>query len=172
MLKIFITNIIAFFLSACTTHSPQAPLKTVDKVDIKRYMGKWIEIARYENSFEEGCLGASAEYKPTKKGIEVTNRCYDEKGALISEAKGKAYATDSSNAKLKVSFFWPFYGNYQVIMLADDYSYAVVGEPKRKYLWILARSKQLTEDQKEFILQQLPSFGYDPTKLYWTEVRP
>jgi len=172
MLKNFIASTIALILSACSTHAPQAPLKTVDKVDIGRYMGKWIEIARYENRFEKGCFGALAEYKPTKKGLEVINRCYDENGTLINEAKGKAYATDASNAKLKVSFFGPFYGDYQIIMLADDYSYAVVGEPKRKYLWILARSKELTQEQKNFILKELPKFGYDPKKLYWTKVRP
>lgn len=171
-LQLFIYGItFSFLLTACSS-MPKTPLKTVNQVDMNRYLGKWIEIARYENSFEKGCYGASAQYALTQDSISVVNRCYDKNGTLINEALGDAYVADSSNAKLKVTFFWPFYGDYQIIMLGDDYSYSVVGEPSRKYLWILSRSKQLKTQQKEEILKQLPAFGYDPAKLYWTEVRP
>jgi apolipoprotein D and lipocalin family protein len=152
--------------------SPQSPLPTVSSLDLQRYGGKWIEIARYENRFEEGCAGASADYTLSEGKIGVLNRCYDANGTLIGEAKGKAYATDPSNTKLKVTFFWPFYGDYQVIMLADDYRYSVVGEPSRNYLWILSRHPKLCDQDKHRILSELPRLGYDPTKLYWTTVQP
>lgn len=153
--------------TGCTTQ-PQPKLPTVEKIDLERYSGKWIEIARYENRFEIGCAGASADYTLNGDKIDVHNRCYDEKGVLSGEAHGKAYTTDSSNSKLKVSFFWPFYGDYQVIMLAKDYRYSVVGEPTRKYLWILSRTPKLPNEDKDRIISELPLFGYDPSKLYWT----
>ena len=160
-----------FALSGCSTSS-HPPLQTVKALDPERYSGTWIEIARYENRFEKGCAGASAEYKIENDRIHVTNRCFDATNTKIGEAKGKAHATDATNSKLKVTFFWPFYGDYQVIMLSDDYRYSVVGDPERKYLWILSRTKELKESDKEFILSSLPNFGYDPSKLYWTTARP
>lgn len=160
----------ALVFTGCSTTYP--PLPTVSSLNLERYGGKWIEIARYENRFETGCTGASADYTLNEGKIEVLNRCYDATGAQSGEAHGKAYATDLSNAKLKVSFFWPFYGDYQVIMLADDYRYSVVGEPSRKYLWILSRNPKLSDEDNHRILSELPRLGYDPSKLYWTTVQP
>ncbi|MBD3808988.1 MAG: lipocalin family protein [Sulfuricurvum sp.] len=160
----------ALFLTGCSAKYP--PLPTVSSLDLERYGGKWIEIARYENRFEQGCAGASADYTLKDGKIGVLNRCYDEKGSLTGEANGEAYATDTSNTKLKVTFFWPFYGDYHVIMLADDYRYSVVGEPSRRYLWILSRNPKLSDDDKHRILTELPQLGYNPSKLYWTTVQP
>lgn len=160
-----------FIISGCSQKSSIA-LPVVEKVEVARYMGRWIEIARYENRFEKGCLGATADYSIKKDTIDVLNQCYDDKATLINQAHGHAYATDASNAKLRVSFFWPFYGDYQIIMLADDYRFSVVGEPSRNYLWILSRTQELAEKDKQWILQKLPAFGYDATKLYWTPIRP
>lgn len=159
------------YFSGCSTQK-LPPLQTVSTVDINQYSGKWIEIARYENRFEKGCFGATADYTLEDKSIKVINRCYDAKGILTGDAIGKAYPIDDTNAKLKVTFFWPFYGDYQVIMLADDYRYSVVGDPSRKYLWILSRDKVLSESDKKNILATLPTFGYDPSKLYWTTIQP
>ena len=164
-LYLLVSALILF--TGCATQ-PQPKLPTVEKIDLERYGGKWIEIARYENRFEQGCAGASADYTLNNGKIDVLNRCFDEKGTLIGEAHGKAHATDSSNSKLKVSFFWPFYGDYQVIMLSKDYRYSVVGEPSRKYLWILSRNPKLSDEDKHRIISELPRFGYDPSKLYWT----
>lgn len=159
---------LAFLLITGCATQPHPPLQTVKKLDINRYSGQWIEIARYENRFELGCAGASALYTINDGKIDIINRCYDEQGLLRGEANGKAHPTDTSNSKLKVSFFWPFYGDYQVIMLADDYRYSVVGEPSRKYLWILSRTPNLSDEDKNHILNELPHVGYDSSKLYWT----
>lgn len=167
MKKICLLIGILLTLSGCSI-STYPPLQTVKSVNPEHYSGTWIEIARYENRFEKGCTGASAEYTLEHDHINVTNRCFDATNTMINEAKGKAYAIDTTNSKLKVTFFWPFYGDYQVIILSDDYRYSVVGDPNRKYLWILSRTKELKESDKAFILSSLPSFGYDPNKLYWT----
>lgn len=166
----FLLGIVMMIFGGCSAHV-YPPLQTVEKVDINRYSGSWIEIARYENRFEDGCYGASASYTLQEGGLEVLNRCYNQQGEQISQAKGKAYATDRSNTKLKVTFFWPFYGDYHVILLADDYRYSVVGEPSRKYLWILSRTKDLKEGDQRFILRKLQELGYDTSRLYWTIVR-
>lgn len=169
MRVLFLCLSITFIFSGCSM-KPQVPLHTVSHVSLEEYMGVWYEIARYENRFEKGCVGAQAEYCMEETILHVTNRCFDEKGNQIRQANGKAYALENSgNAKLKVSFFWPFYGDYWVLLLADDYRYVVVGEPKREYLWILARTQVLNEDDLSTIRTMLPSLGYDVSKLYWTQ---
>jgi apolipoprotein D and lipocalin family protein len=154
------------FFNACST--PKAPLATVESVNINKYLGTWYEIARYEHFFEKGCSDISATYSLKENGeINVLNQCT--KNAKLSEAKGRAHAIDASNAKLKVSFFWPFYGNYWILMLGEAYEYAVIGEPTREYFWILSRSKTLDNETKELILSKLPSLGYEQEKLIWVE---
>ena len=146
-------------------------LPTVSTIDIGRYSGTWYEVARYPNRFEKGCSGASAVYSHEDGYIRVTNRCFDADGALIDEARGKAYLVAGSNgAKLRVSFFWPFYGDYWILMLGDDYQYSVVGDPKRKYLWILSRTPEMSNNDIMAIRNHLPGLGYDPDRLYWTNL--
>jgi apolipoprotein D and lipocalin family protein len=148
---------------------PELPLPTVASVDLERYGGLWHEIARYENRFEEGCVGATARYRLEDDHIRVINSCYDDAGRLKDRVEGKAYVVEGSgNAKLRVTFFWPFYGDYWVIMLADDYRYSVVGDPKCKYLWILARDTVLSDADRNAIMSKLVELRYDPFKLYWT----
>ena len=168
-MKLFFSCLmIVWILNGCSVKHQEA-LATVSYLSLEAYMGAWYEIARYENRFEKGCVGARAEYRIEETLLHVTNRCFDEKGNEIRQAKGKAYVLENSgNAKLKVSFFWPFYGDYWVLMLADDYRYAVVGEPSREYLWILSRTKVLSEEDLKAIKTQLPSLGYDASKLYFT----
>lgn len=145
-----------------------APLQTVEKVDINRYLGTWYEIARYEHFFEKGCLDVSATYTPLEDNkIKVLNSCRLEDGEL-KEAQGIAYATDASKSKLKVSFFRPFYGDYQILLLGKDYSYAVIGEPSREYFWILSRTKKLDDKITQEIVQKMPQWGYDASQLIWT----
>lgn len=165
-MRTLLLSSLALFFIACSSH--HEPLPTVEKVDVNRYLGTWYEIARYEHSFEKGCSNVSATYSLRGSDeIDVLNRCQKEDGSL-SEAKGIAYATDASNAKLKVSFFRPFYGNYWVIMLDEDYSYAVIAEPSREYFWILSRTKKLDDKVLKEILQKLPEYGYSADKLIWT----
>jgi len=169
---LFLPLIPLFFLSGCTT-APTVNLPTVKKIDLERYAGTWIEIARYENRFETGCAGATAQYSLEKDHVRVINSCYDQHGEKSAQASGRAYAVEeSNNSKLRVSFFRPFYGDYWVVMLGDQYQYSVVGDPNRQYLWILSRTKELTQEDKKTILAYLPTIGYDPSKLYWTPIRP
>jgi apolipoprotein D and lipocalin family protein len=142
-------------------------LETVKNVDIKRYMGLWYEIARLPNSFEEGLTNVTAQYSLNADGtVRVYNKGFKEaENNKLDEAEGKAYAVDSSNSKLKVTFFWPFYGDYWIIFLAGDYSYAVVGSPSRSYLWILSRTPTMEKSTYDDLLQAVKDKGFDITKL-------
>ena len=156
--------------TGCTTH--QAPLKTVEQVDVQKYMGTWYEIACYEQFFEKGCKDVNATYSIKNDGkIQVLNQCVKEDGKL-TQAIGSAYAIDASNSKLKVTFFWPFYGNYWIVMLGSQYEYVVIGEPSREYFWILSRTKELDTSTRNKILSQMPSLGYDQSQLIWTKQTP
>lgn len=149
-------------------------LETVDSVDLNRYVGKWFEIARYPNRFQEGCVGSRATYTLREDGrINVLNECYDGSfSGKLRSARGKAWVVDKgTNARLKVSFFWPFAGDYWIIDLGREYEYAVVGHPSRKYLWILARTPEMNEEVYEEILKRLQEKGYDTTKLVRTVQR-
>jgi apolipoprotein D and lipocalin family protein len=152
------------FSSCCT--KKHLPLETVPAVDLNKYAGKWYEIAKYPFRFEKGCRCVTAEYSLTEKEyVTVTNRCIKTDGKL-SSIDGKAFVVKgSNNAKLKVQFFWPFRGNYWIIDLASDYSYAVVSEPKRKYLWILSRTDKLEPQVYDEILKTLTGRGFDTLKL-------
>jgi apolipoprotein D and lipocalin family protein len=147
--------------------SSQPPLDVVDRVELDRYMGKWYEIARYPTSFQEGCVGSTAEYSLKEDGaVRVVNRCRKADKAEFDEIEGTARVVDpATNAKLKVTFFWPFSGDYWIIDLGEDYEYSVVGEPRRKYLWILSRSPEMDEGTYTAILNRLPEKGYDPSRL-------
>jgi apolipoprotein D and lipocalin family protein len=126
--------------SAQATSTP--PLTAVDNIDLRRYAGKWYEIARYPNRFQRNCQSdTTAIYTLRDDGkVQVVNACR-EKNGKVRTARGTAKVVDKkTNAKLKVTFFWPFYGDYWVIGLSPEYQYAIVGEPSRKYLWILNRN--------------------------------
>lgn len=144
-----------------------APLVTVPLVDLNRYLGEWYEIARYPNSFQKNCLESRANYQLRPDGaIEVVNSCKDQRDGRLRQAKGKAWVVDTAtNARLKVSFFWPFRGDYWIIDLGRDYEYAVVGTPNRKYLWILSRTPSMGDQAYSEILQRLAGQGYDRHKL-------
>ena len=167
MLRLFFSFCTLFFLLGCSQKYP--PLQTVENLDLKQYTGKWYEIARFEHFFEEGCKNVSASYSLNEDGtIKVINRCTMIKDNTKKEAHGVAYATDQSNSKLKVSFFRPFYGDYWVIDLADDYSHALVGAPSREYLWILSRTKSIDPSTKESLLGTISARGFDASNLIWT----
>jgi apolipoprotein D and lipocalin family protein len=153
-----------------TTSRAAEPLATVPKVDLTRYVGKWYEIARYPNRFQKKCASdTTANYTSLPNGkIEVVNSCRRADGSTTT-ARGKAKIVDTATqARLKVTFFWPFYGDYWIIGLAPDYRYAIVGEPSRRYLWILSRMPQMrTEDYAEAI-ETIRRSGYDPDRLIKT----
>ncbi len=146
-------------------------LKTVNFVDLNKYLGKWYEIAAFPQRFERNCFCSTAEYSLSDKGyIIVENRC--NKGSCSgkeSYIKGKAFIEkNSGNSKLKVQFFWPFKAKYWIIDLAEDYSYAVVSHPNRKYLWILCRNPTMDPKVYAEILERLKLNGFDLSKLKLT----
>lgn len=147
-------------------------LQTVPYVDLKKYSGKWYEIASFPQRFQKGCHCTTAEYTLSDKGfVFVENRCNkDSINGKISYIKGKAFVVaNSGNAKLEVQFFWPFKGKYWILDLADDYSYAVIGHPNRKYLWILSRTNTMDHALYQRILSGIKNKGFDINKLSITK---
>jgi apolipoprotein D and lipocalin family protein len=143
-------------------------LKTVPYVDLTRYLGKWYEISAFELWFEKGCKGVTAQYSLLQDGrIRVINSCFQ--GSLdgkLKIANGKAKVVDTTtNAKLKVSFFWPFSGDYWIIDLGENYEYAVVGSPDRKTLWVLSRAPTIDPTTYAGILDRASAQGFDVSKL-------
>ena len=156
----------------------QKPVEVVPSIDLQRYVGTWHEIARFPNTFQRKCAGdVTATYTLLEDGtIKVVNRCRGADGET-TEAVGKVrrMSDDEPNSKLEVRFapailsFLPFvWGNYWVIDLAADYSYAVVGEPSREYLWILARTPSLDAATYAGILERITRQGYDTSRLIHT----
>lgn len=147
-------------------------LQTAAEVDLRRYAGKWYEIASFPQRFQKGCHCTTAEYTLSDKGyVIVENRCNkDSINGKESYIKGKAFVVkNTGNAKLKVQFFWPFKGDYWIIALADDYSYAVVSAPEMQYLWILSRTPKMDQGIYNNIITMLSDKGFDISKLQVTQ---
>ena len=147
--------------------------KTVVKeLNIERYLGTWYEISRYDHSFERGLVGVTATYSFREDGkIKVVNAGFEETlDGKKSEAIGKAKIPDPSvPSKLKVSFFWIFYGDYFVLELDKDYQWALIGSSSDNYLWILSRTPQMDEALYGELLDNLTKRGYDVKKLIQVE---
>ena len=150
------------------TKKKQNTLEVVPRVELKKYLGKWYEIAHLPARFQEGCTDTTATYALSEdSSISVLNEC--RKNDKVKQAKGKAKVVDkTSGAKLKVTFFWPFYGDYWIIDLGKDYDYAVVGTPNRKYLWILSRTPQMDDKLYSQLVEYAKSKGFDVNKLIKT----
>lgn len=166
----------AFALAACQPpagrESDAPPLQTVADLEIERYLGRWFEIARYDHGFERGCAGVTADYARREDGlISVTNTCYQ--GGLdgqVEVANGRARTVgESTSAQLEVSFFGPFWGDYWIIDLAEDYAWAIVSEPQGRYLWILSRTPQMDEATLSQRLDWLEAQGFDTSMLISVE---
>ncbi|MGE5425413.1 MAG: lipocalin family protein [Syntrophothermus sp.] len=143
--------------------SNKSNLKPVDSVDLTRYTGTWYEILRLPNRFEKGLTCITATYTLREDGkIDVLNKGHViGKHGNIDQAHGKAWMPDPKiTSKLKVSFFWPFSGNYWILYIDNDYKYVLVGEPKLKYLWILSRTPQLDEAIVQDLLARAQQMGY------------
>jgi len=155
---------------AMAIDGPQKDLEVVSRVDLSRYVGRWYEIARLPNRFEKKCADTvTATYTLRDDGkIDVVNRCR-KSSAEYTTAKGKAKIVDkATNAKLKVTFFWPFYGDYWILDLDPDYQYAVVGAPNRKYLWILSRNRQMDEALYRSLLEKMAARGFNTEQMIRT----
>jgi apolipoprotein D and lipocalin family protein len=142
-------------------------LQTVSHVDLSRYIGRWYEIAKYPNRFERKCdrnVTASYAIRPDGK-ISVVNACTTREGKPTVSTGWAKVVDQKTGAKLKVTFFWPFFGDYWIIELGPNYEYAVVGEPGRKYLWILSRTPKMDDGIYAEVVSRLAAKGYDAAKL-------
>ncbi len=165
-------------LGACAAPPARPPVQTVEAVDLRRYLGTWYEIARFPNAFQDGrgrrCVETTATYALRPDGqVGVTNRCLDAANDDREEvATGTAFAVEGgNNARLRVTFFWPFYGDYWVIGLDPDYRWAVVGAPSRGYLWILSRTPVLPAGDYAAAVASAAAQGFDVGRLQPTPQR-
>jgi len=169
--KLFNVVLVAGLLGAAivpaATASGFAPLRTVERVDLSRYAGRWYEIARLPNRFQKHCGESTAVYSLRDDGeLDVVNSCRNGKDGTVKQAKGRAWVVDpASNARLKVTFFWPFRGDYWIMELGRGYEYAVVGTPDRKYLWVLSRVAIMEEELYTAIMQRAEQQGFDIKKV-------
>ena len=168
-------------LTSCMTEMPQAARESiVQSVDANQYLGTWYEIARLDHSFERGLEQVTANYGLEKDGsIKVLNKGYNTEKREWKEAIGKAKFVDAANVdgsrtgRLKVSFFGPFYGPYNIIALEKykdkpSYSYALISGGQ-EYLWILSRTPQMDEFVKQELVEKAKKLGYATDKLLFVK---
>ncbi len=147
----------------------------VAEFDVQRYLGQWYEIARLDHSFERGLEKVSADYSLRNDGgINVINRGYDPAKKEWKEAKGRAYFVgEPTVGRLKVSFFGPFYGGYNIIALDQQgYSYSMVCGPDRSYLWILSRTPEMEAGLLSGLVNQAKDLGFDTSSLIYVKHDP
>ncbi|MFN6962384.1 MAG: lipocalin family protein [Pyrinomonadaceae bacterium] len=159
------------------TNRSERPLATVASVDLKRYSGRWYEIARYPNRFQKQCAGnVTAAYRIKDNGrIEVTNECIRRDGRLETAVGEAKVADKATNARLKVRFappalsWLPFvWGDYWIVDLGKNYEYAVIGDPDREHFWILSREPQMSDARYQELLRRAEAMGFDPRKVQRT----
>ena len=158
--------------SACAGNATPAGLTPVQGFQPDQYLGIWYEIARLDHSFERGLDQVTATYsKRDDGGLTVINRGYNTEKQAWEEAEGKAYFVDGPDkGKLKVSFFGPFYGAYNIIVLDKvNYNFALVAGPDRDYLWILSRTPQLSFPVKAELVARAQALGFDTSKLIYVD---
>lgn len=148
-------------LAGCSL-TPPAPLPTVASVDLPRYAGDWYEIAKLPNRFQAVCASDTlARYRLEDDGVEVFNRCRRADGSVDSIKGHATVVPGSGGARLRVSFFWPFYGDYWVLALDPSYRTVLVGAPSRQYAWILSRTPTLDEATVQALLARAQELGFD-----------
>jgi len=148
-------------LTSCKTTQE---LQTVDYVDLERYQGKWYEITKIPNRFEKNLIYVTANYTLKENGkIKVLNDGYNTKKGKYEKAVGEAKV--NGPGKLGVSFFKPFYGDYYIMELDEDYRWVLVGSPSRDYLWILARTPQISEELITELSKKAENAGFDISRL-------
>jgi apolipoprotein D and lipocalin family protein len=172
-MKKYICALFAALSAGCAT-VPKG-IVPVSGFEVQRYLGIWHEIARLDHSFERGLASVTAEYSLRQDGgVKVLNRGYKTSVGKWKEAEGRAYFTgDRAVGQLKVSFFRPFYGGYNIIELdREDYSYALVAGPSRSYLWILAREPELSPQITQRLVTRAKELGFDTEKLIFPGIAP
>ena len=170
MNKVVLAMSFLFLITGCS--GIPSSVKAVDDFQLDRYLGTWYEIARLDHSFERGLTNVSATYTLRDDGgIDVLNKGFDQKTGKWKQIKGKAYfIKDKTIGRLKVTFFWPFYGGYNVIALdKENYSYSLVCGPTRSYLWILARDKTLAQPVIDRLVEDAGQLGFKTDNLIFVE---
>lgn len=158
-------------LAACSTPRTPDGIEPVTGFDVDRYTGHWHEVARAENSFERGLTQASATYSRNDDGtLKVVNRGYDPVRREWKEAEGTArFVGEPDRAALKVSFFGPFYGGYNVVALDENYQWALVVGSSTDYVWILSRTPTLPGHVREHLLERARALGIDMNRIVWAQ---
>ena len=165
MKKFFLIAGCAMLCTGC--ESGKMDNSTVKSVDLSRYLGSWYEIARFDHSFERGMEYAMAHYTMRDDGkIDVLNTGI--KDGRAKDAKGIAKTTNQQGL-LRVSFFGPFFSDYRIMLLDENYQYVLVGGSTNRFLWILSRTPQLDEATLSLILAEADRRGYDTTRLLWVK---
>ncbi|SLM64763.1 MULTISPECIES: outer membrane lipoprotein Blc [Dickeya] len=167
--RLWIASLTALLTVSCSSPTPPAGVSVVENFSLPRYLGTWYEIARFDNRFERGLERVSATYSlRAGGGITVVNRGFDPASLRWRESTGKGDFTGSpTQGALKVSFFGPFYGGYNIIALDNDYQYALVCGPNRDYLWILSRTPTLPPLVRQALIAAAQRNGFDTDKLIW-----
>ena len=157
-------------LKACATRPPDN-VTPVSGFDIERYAGRWYEIARTDQRFEKGLVRTQAYYSPNADGtVEVTNRGFDPTKNQWDEVVGKArFLGKPTEAALKVSFFGPFYGGYNVVALDPAYQWALVIGSSVDSVWILSRRPYLSDEVRGVLLAKARALGVDEDKIVWVQ---
>ena len=142
-------------------------VEVVDGFELDRYLGTWYEIARLDHRFERGLTHVTAEYSLKEDGgVRVVNRGLD--GSAWKESVGKAYFVENADVgRLKVSFFGPFYGGYNIAVLDADYQYAMVVGPSRSYLWVLARTPEMEPERLQELVDHARTLGFPVDELIY-----
>ncbi|WP_208598971.1 lipocalin family protein [Desulfonatronum thioautotrophicum] len=169
-LRNLIPGIALLLLSGCTG-IPKG-VEPVGGFQLERYLGRWYEIARLDHSFERGLIKVTAEYSLREDGgVRVVNRGYDPQKNIWKQVEGRAYFVAGPDVgRLKVSFFGPFYGGYNILELDQkDYGYALVAGPTRSYLWILAREPRLDKAVVRRLTDRAAQMGFPVDELIFVE---
>lgn len=171
-IKSFFLVINCLALTGACAPAPVLPeLNVVPSVEIERFLGTWYEVGGIPTPEQNGCIGTTATYSLRDNGdIDVLNQCYlNAAGTRTQQARGRAFVPDPKQpTRLKVEFFWPFAGDYQIMALADDYSSAMIGNPQRRFLWILSREASLPEARYQELVDLAVAQGYDAGKIQRT----
>ncbi len=164
-LRVVLLAVATAVLASCSSTIPANAPPTVASVDVQRYLGTWTQQGLIPNKFQKMCVSNTrATYAKDGHGLSVLNQCVDADGKAV-QAKGVAKIVEgSNNAKLRVSFFRPFYGDYWVLALEPDYQWVLVGDPTREYGWVLSRAAQLDDATYAQILERAAQLGYDKTR--------
>ncbi|MDO6610880.1 lipocalin family protein [Shewanella sp. 1_MG-2023] len=170
--KIIASTLLLLSTSACTMLDTKVAV--IDDFNLDNYLGTWHEIARLDHSFERGLSQVTATYSLEGDKVVVINKGFSEQKSRWKEAEGKAYFMESNDiARLKVSFFGPFYGAYQVHDITTDeqgnYQASLVIGPNNEYAWILARSTSISAEVKQRFVEKMNTLGIKEQELIWVK---